>query len=60
MKWLTPGKNNQEERDNFVKFWAEYVRTHPDDNWSKQQKMLIDSQIKGARKNSINPEEKRK
>ena len=36
---------NQEDRIWFVKYWAEYVRTHPDKDWSKQQKELIDAQF---------------
>jgi len=44
--FLKPGKTNKEERLNFVKFWAEYVRTHPDKEWSKQQNIVINSQIK--------------
>lgn len=49
MKSLKPGKNNKEDRMNFVRYWAEYVRTHNDKDWSKQQKVLIDSQIENAR-----------
>jgi hypothetical protein len=37
------------DRKEFIKFWANYVRTHKDKEWSKQQKKLIDSQIKSAR-----------
>ena len=44
-KFLKPGKTNQEDRDNFIRFWAEYVRTHSDEEWSKQQNVLIDSQF---------------
>jgi len=43
--FLKPGKTNKEERTNFVEFWAEYIRTHSDKEWSKQQKFLIDSLI---------------
>ncbi len=43
--FLKPGKNNREERINFIKFWVEYIKTHSDKEWSKQQNMLIDSQI---------------
>lgn len=42
-------KKNVQERLEFVEFWAEYIRTHTDKEWSEPQKMLIDSQIKGAR-----------
>jgi hypothetical protein len=37
------------ERKEFIKFWANYVRTHSDKDWSEQQKKLIDSQIKSIR-----------
>ncbi len=43
--FMKPGKDNQEDRFNFVKFWANYIKTHPDEDWSEQQKFLIDSQI---------------
>lgn len=43
--FLKPGKNNQEERLNFVKFWVKYIKTHSDKEWSEQQNMLINSQI---------------
>ncbi len=49
MKWLKPGKDNREERMNFVRYWAEYVRTHPDEDWSRQQNILINSQMQAAR-----------
>ncbi|MBU0757482.1 MAG: hypothetical protein KKF44_05425 [Nanoarchaeota archaeon] len=32
-----------------VEKWAMYVREHDDKDWSKQQKVLIDSQIKNAK-----------
>jgi len=37
-------QKNFEERLAFVELWANYVKTHPDEVWSEQQKMLIDSQ----------------
>lgn len=36
-------EKNREDRDWFIKKWAEYVRTHPDEEWSRQQAVLIDS-----------------
>ena len=48
--FLKPGKTNAEERMNFVRFWAQYVRTHSDREWSLQQKKLIDAQIQNVRK----------
>ena len=44
--FMKPGRTNKEDRLNFVKFWAEYVRTHSDEEWSRQQNILINSQIK--------------
>lgn len=43
-------KKNQEERMKFVNYWADYVRTHPDKDWSTQQAVLIDSQLINASK----------
>lgn len=43
--FLKPGRNNKEERLNFVKYWAHYVKNHDDEEWSEQQNLLIDSQI---------------
>jgi hypothetical protein len=37
------------ERKEFIRFWANYVKTHKDKEWSKQQKKMIDSQIKSSR-----------
>ena len=37
---------NAKERLEFIEFWANYVKTHSDKEWSRQQKVLIDSQIK--------------
>lgn len=39
---------NAEQRHRFVKQWAEYVRTHDDEDWSVQQNTLIDSQLQSA------------
>ena len=30
----------------FVKFWAKYVRTHDDKDWSRQQNIIINSCMK--------------
>jgi len=43
---MKPGKNNREDRLNFVKFWANYIKTHSDEEWSEQQRVLIDGQMK--------------
>lgn len=38
-------ERNRKQRLEFVKFWADYVRTHPDEEWARQQKTLIDGQV---------------
>ena len=55
MKWLKPGKDNREERMNFVEYWAEYVRTHPSKEGSRQQNVIINSQIQSARSVKLTP-----
>jgi len=44
---------NARERLEFIDFWANYVGTHSDEEWSRQQNILIDSQIKKMGKDSI-------
>ena len=39
-----------EERLAFVRFWANYVKTHSNEEWSRQQTMLINSILKSANK----------
>ena len=46
MKKIKPGKDNKEDRMNFVEYWVEYVKTHPDKDWSESQNKVIDSQLK--------------
>ncbi|GBE19809.1 hypothetical protein BMS3Abin17_00538 [archaeon BMS3Abin17] len=53
--FMKPGKTNKEDRLNFIKFWANYIKTHSDKEWSEQQKMLIDSQIKNVKKLAKKP-----
>lgn len=40
---------NRQQRYAFIKEWAEYVRTHPDDDWGEQVNTLVNSQIESAR-----------
>lgn len=42
MFWMDISKNN-EERLAFVDKWAEYVRNNSDEDWSRQQNILINS-----------------
>jgi len=39
---------NQEERMRFIDKWAEYVKTHSDREWSKQQNIIINSSLKSS------------
>ena len=47
--FMTPGKTNQEDRNNFIDFWVRYMKSHSDEEWSRQQNLLINSQIQTAR-----------
>ena len=42
-------RDNNKQRMDFVEKWANYVVAHSDKEWSKNQAMLIDSQINNAR-----------
>ena len=57
MKYLKPGKDNKEERMNFVKYWANYVRTHSDKEWSRQQNVLINSVMQNAKNSKLTKEQ---
>jgi len=48
---------NNEDRMWFVEYWAEYVKTHPDKEWSRQQNILINSMMKNARNSKLTPKE---
>lgn len=39
---------NQEQRFEFIDLWAEYVKTHDDKDWSRQQNIIINSNLKSA------------
>lgn len=41
-------RRNMEQRRAMIRRWAEYVRTHDDREWSRQQNRLIDSQLQSA------------
>jgi hypothetical protein len=41
----TDKEKNFIERLEFIKFWANYIKTHKDKDWSSQQKILINSQF---------------
>jgi hypothetical protein len=39
---------NNRERLKFVDYWAKYVRSHSDKDWSRQQNVIIDSCLSSA------------
>jgi hypothetical protein len=41
-------RRNTAQRRAIIKQWAKYVRTHDDEEWSRQQNRLIDSQLQSA------------
>lgn len=57
MKFLKIGKNNSEDRMNFVEYWADFVRSNPDKVWSRQQRILIDSMMQNAKQFPLSAEE---
>ena len=38
-------QSNFKERIWFIKYWAEYIKTHDDNVWGEQLALLINSQI---------------
>jgi hypothetical protein len=40
---------NRRERHDQIKAWAEYVRTHPDEDWGEQVNELVNAQLQSAR-----------
>jgi len=48
---------NNQDRIWFVRKWADYVRTHPDKVWSRQQNILINSAIQNARSTKLTREQ---
>lgn len=47
----------KENRMLYVEQWAEFVRSHPDAEWSKLQKELIDSQLENAKQVALTKEQ---
>jgi hypothetical protein len=41
--------NNKKQREEFIIYWANYVKTHSDKEWSRQQNILINSILKSAK-----------
>lgn len=40
---------NAEDRRAFVRRWAEYVKTHDDEEWARQQHKIVNSQLRSAK-----------
>ena len=57
MDKLKPGKNNKEERMNFVKYWAKFVRTNSDQEWGKQHTKFINSVMQNAKSYPLTPKD---
>ncbi|MFB6308575.1 MAG: hypothetical protein ABEH35_04520, partial [Haloarculaceae archaeon] len=41
---------NRELRWEQIREWAEYVRTHPDEEWGRQVNTLVNAQLQAARR----------
>jgi len=39
---------NRKERLHFIDKWVEFIKTHSDKEWSKQQNIIINSSLKSA------------
>jgi len=57
MKKLKTSADNRKSRLYFVEYWANYVRTHPDKVWSKQQNVLINSMFKNSQNSKLTKEQ---
>ena len=41
-------ESNQKQREEFIDCWVSYMKSHSDQEWSQQQNVLINSQLKTA------------
>jgi len=55
MEKLNPGRNNEEARMNFVKYWAKFVRINTDQKWGKQHTAFINSMMQNANNYPFSP-----
>jgi|SaaInlStandDraft_5_1057022.scaffolds.fasta_scaffold231107_2 hypothetical protein len=37
------------KRKEFVKYWADFVKKNPDEEWSRQQNIVINSQLNNSK-----------
>ncbi len=42
-------EDNEKERMKFVDYWSDYVLTHEDKVWSKQQNIIINSCLRSTK-----------
>lgn len=42
-------ERNRTQRIEQIERWAEFVRTHPDEEWGRQVNTLVDAQLQSAR-----------
>lgn len=47
-------RQNADRRRALIKRWAEFVRSHDDEEWSRQQNTLINSQLQSANEVAAN------
>jgi len=47
---MESNSENSNQRKWFVKYWANYMKSVPNKEWSRQQNIIIDSQLKSATK----------
>ncbi len=50
-------KRNRQDRRDFVRFYARWVRSVPNEVWSRQQADLIDSFIENSQRLEMSPEQ---
>ncbi len=41
-------EKDQQQRNDFIDFWVDYIKTHSDKEWSQQQNVLTNSVLKSA------------
>lgn len=56
MELLFDRKRNREERINFIRYYAGWIRSVPNSVWSKQQAVVIDSFIDSSKNFRMSPE----
>jgi len=50
-------EQNDKQRMRFVKHWADFIKTHSDKEWSKQQNVLINSQLDNSKQFKLSPKQ---